>query len=165
MNVTTPAPRHVLQTTQHQSARYSKGLRLQARKIFISASENIFYGDNNNNWRTFHYFLVAFCPRHGRNSVMSAGTTVADRDPRWLCSRGAVSWLAWAHQCKWQTLFPAIDCTFTAPGRSWGGAVSTYLAPLLLCWQIVASIGRIWWKFDFLKIHFSADFSLEGHLL
>ena len=86
MNVTTPALRHVPQTTQHQSARYSKGL--QARKIFISASENIFYGDNNNNWRTFHYFLVAFCPRHGRNSVMSAGTTVADRDPRWLCSRG-----------------------------------------------------------------------------
>ena len=26
-------------------------------------------------------------------------------------------------------------------------------------------LGRIWWKFDFLKIHFSSDFSLEGHLL
>ena len=26
-------------------------------------------------------------------------------------------------------------------------------------------VGRIWWKFDFLKIHFSSDFSLEGHLL
>ena len=78
-----PATCHV--QTQHHSARYSKGL--QARKIFISASENIFYGDNNNNWRTFHYFLVAFCPRHGRNSVMKAGTTVADRDPRWLWCR------------------------------------------------------------------------------
>ena len=26
-------------------------------------------------------------------------------------------------------------------------------------------LGRIWWKFDFLKIHFSSDFSLEGHIL
>jgi hypothetical protein len=26
-------------------------------------------------------------------------------------------------------------------------------------------LGSEWWKYDFLKIHFSADFSLEGHLL
>ena len=33
-------------------------------------------------------------------------------------------------------------------------------------WSMVTSwLGRIWWTFDFLKIHFSSDFSLEGHLL
>ena len=26
-------------------------------------------------------------------------------------------------------------------------------------------LGSEWWKFDLLKIHFSSDFSLEGHLL
>ena len=31
--------------------------------------------------------------------------------------------------------------------------------------QIGLCVGRIRWKFDFLKIHFSSDFSLEGHLL